>query len=219
LPQAKSPQRTCIVTREVRDAEDLLRFVVSPEGEVVPDIRHRLPGRGAHVTATARHVATAERKRLFGKAFEGGATVAPGLADRVDGLLAAAAIQGLSLARKGGTAIFGYSKVEKAAAEGKAIALIHAAEAADDGVATLRAVATRGRSGGGPKIVRIFTGEQLDLAFGRTNVIHAALLAGPASEHALARIRDLVRYRGEEFLPAGRADENPILDGLSNARL
>ena len=205
----------CIVTRETKAADDLIRFVVAPDGEVVPDIRRKLPGRGVHVTATAGDVATAERKHLFAKAFEGRATVTPGLADRVDGLLESAAVQSLSLARKAGTAIFGYSKVEGALAKGGVVALVHAAEAAEDGMAGL-AAATR-RAGANPKIFRAFTGEQLDLAFGRTNVIHAALLAGPASEHALARIRDLVRYRGED--PASGALRTLTLDEPSDAPL
>jgi hypothetical protein len=35
----------------------------------------------------------------------------------------------------------------------------------------------------------------LDLALGRSNVVHAALLAGPASNTFLSRSQILVRYR------------------------
>jgi predicted RNA-binding protein YlxR (DUF448 family) len=205
----------CIVTREVRDVGDLIRFVVAPDGELVPDIRRRLPGRGVHVTATAEHVATAERKRLFAKALDGNLRVSPGLAERVERLLTDAAVQGLSLARKAGTLLFGYSKVEKALGDGAVVALIHAADAAPDGIAALAAAARR--AGSNAVTIRAFTGEQLDLAFGRTNVIHAALLAGPASEHALARIRDLRRYRGEEALPSDGALRTLTLDEPRNA--
>jgi predicted RNA-binding protein YlxR (DUF448 family) len=215
LAEAKSPERMCIVTREVRAVDELVRFVVGPDGEVVPDIRRRLPGRGVHVTATAECVATAERKHLFAKVFDGKVTVQPGLAERLERLLADAAVQSLALARKAGTAVFGYSKVEQAIGRGGVVGLIHAAEASQDGVGGL-AQACR-RSGANPMIVRAFSGEQLDLAFGRTNVIHAALLAGPASEHALARIRDLIRYRGEEPFPTAAAARTLTLDDLSDA--
>src|SRR3954464_2591042 len=104
----------CVVTRQAKPADELIRFVVAPDGEVVPDLRRNLPGRGVHVTATADCVATAERKHLFAKAFDGTAKVAPGLATRVDSLLAARAESALSLARKAGTAILGYTKVETA---------------------------------------------------------------------------------------------------------
>jgi predicted RNA-binding protein YlxR (DUF448 family) len=217
LAERALPQRTCIVTRDVRDTGELIRFVVSPDGDLVPDIRRRLPGRGVHVTATATSVATAERKHLFAKAFRGKVRVPAGLADMVDRLLLEAAVQGLSLARKGGTAISGYTKIENALAGTDVVALIHAAEASLDGIGGLASVARRARTA--PAVVRVFTGEQLDLAFGRTNVIHAALLAGPASEHALARIRDLLRYRGETSLPVAGAKENPILDEPLNAPL
>jgi predicted RNA-binding protein YlxR (DUF448 family) len=212
LADDKSPERMCIVTRQVRGPDELIRFVVAPDGEVVPDLRRRLPSRGAYVTATAADVATAERKHLFAKAFDGKVSVAAGLAGRVDRLLAERAEQALSLARKAGTAVFGYSKVEGALAKSDVVALLHAAEAAADGIAGLAAAARR--AGRSPQIVRIFASEQLDLAFGRTNAIHAALLAGPASEHAVARIRDLVRYRGDDSAPVPSATTTLTLDDL-----
>ena len=75
------------------------------------------------------------------------------------------------------------------------VALVHAREAAPDGVAKLATAA--GRAGQTPEIVNLFEGEQLDLAFGRTNVIHAALLAGPASDNVLAHVRALTAFLGE----------------------
>jgi predicted RNA-binding protein YlxR (DUF448 family) len=212
LVEAKSPERMCIVTRESKRADELIRFVVAPDGQVVPDLRRNLPGRGVHVTASSEMVATAERKHLFAKAFEGQAEVAPGLAARVERLLEERAEQALSLARKAGTAIFGYSKVEGALAKGSVVALLDAREAAADGVAGLASAARR--SGSNPQLVRTFSGDQMDLAFGRTNVIHAALLAGPASEHALARIRDLVRFRGDDPISTSGAARTLTLDDL-----
>ncbi len=194
--QSEPGERTCIVTREAEPRAGLIRFVVAPDGEVVADLRHRLPGRGAWVTATAVHVATAEKKRLFARAFHGQATVTPGLAERVEELLVAAAVSALSLARKAGTLVAGFGKVEAALGRDRIVALIHAEEAGSDGLARLAAAARRRAGMGPPPVVRAFTSSELDLAFGRTNVIHAALLAGPASDNALARIRDLVRYRG-----------------------
>ena len=217
MAEDKTPERMCIVTREAKRADELIRFVVAPDGEVIADLRRKLPGRGVHVTATAELVATAERKHLFAKAFDGQVKVAPGLAGRVDALLAERAESALSLARKAGTAICGYSKVEAALAKGGVVALLDAAEAAPDGVAGLAAAARRG--GVAPAVVRIFSSEQLDLAFGRTNVIHAALLAGPASEHALARIRDLVRYRGGDSAVTSGAARTLTLDDLSTRLL
>jgi predicted RNA-binding protein YlxR (DUF448 family) len=193
---AKEPaERTCIVTRRVLPVARLIRFVVAPDGTVVPDIRRRLPGRGVWVTADAAHVRMAEKKHLFARAFEGEVSAGPDLAGAVDRLLLAAATGALSLARKAGVVVGGFGKVEAALGRDDVAGLIHAAEAGEDGVAKLAAAARRRFGEGKPPVIRCFTGEDLDLAFGRTNVIHAALLAGPASDNLLARVRDLVDFR------------------------
>ena len=196
MPGPNAPtERTCVVTRQTLPVEALIRFVVAPDGTVVPDLRRRLPGRGVWVTADAEHVATAERKGLFARAFDGPVRVEPGLVERVDRLLLAAAVGALSLARKAGSVVSGFAKVEAALAGGSVVGLIHAAEAGADGAAKLDSVARRRFGEAGLPVIRSLTGEDLDLAFGRTNVIHAALLAGPASANLLARIRDLDRFR------------------------
>jgi predicted RNA-binding protein YlxR (DUF448 family) len=195
LPRRDEHLRTCIVTRETGPVDGLIRFVVAPDGAVVPDLRRRLPGRGVYVTATAANVVAAEKKKLLARAFEGPARVEPGLADRIDELLATGVMAALSMARKAGEVVSGYAKVESALREGKAIGLIHAAEAAADGSAKLDGLARHGNGGELP-VIRSFTGAQLDLAFGGSNVIHAALLAGPASSNVLNRYHALLRYRG-----------------------
>ena len=217
MPRDRTSERTCVVTRQALPADELIRFVAAPDGSIVPDLRRRLPGRGVWVTATAEHVATAERKHLFARAFGGGVTVAPDLAGRVDALLAAAAAGALPLARKAGTLVGGFAKVEAALRREAVVGLIHAREAADDGVARL-AAAARGRLGEpGLPVIRCFAGGQLDLAFGRTNVIHAALLAGPASDNVLARVRRLLRYRGEDGGPVAGDRKTNAPNQLSEA--
>ncbi len=197
MPRKNEPsERTCIVTRQSGPADALIRFVVAPDGTLVPDLRHRLPGRGAWVTRSSAIVAEAERRHLFEKQFEGKVVVEPGLADRVDSLLLAAATGALAMARKAGALIAGFGKVESALASEPVVALIHASEAGEDGVAKLAAAARRRFGLAKLPVIRCFSGEDLDLAFGRTNVIHAALLAGLASDNVLARVGDLVGYRG-----------------------
>lgn len=199
MPPRNEPQtRTCLVTRAALPAERLIRFVAAPDGAVVPDLRRRLPGRGVWVTADAGHVRTAERKRLFSRGFGEEVRVEPGLAERVAGLLRESALSALSLARKAGALVTGFAKVESALSEGKVLALIHAAEAGGDGVAKLESAARRrlGSAAGDLPVIRIFEGGELDLAIGRTNVIHAVLLAGPAGDNALSRVRALADYLG-----------------------
>jgi predicted RNA-binding protein YlxR (DUF448 family) len=192
--ESEATARTCIVTRQALPVDALIRFVVSPEGEVVPDLRRRLPGRGVWVTATAEKVALAERKHLFARGFGEPVKVEPGLAGRVGDLLRQGAVAALSLARKAGSAVSGFAKVEAALQKGHVVALVHAAGAAGDSTAKLDAAGRRMRPG--LPVIGLYTGQELDLAFGRPNVVHAALLAGPASDNVLARLEYLARYLG-----------------------
>ena len=191
-------ERRCVVSRRSEPVDRLIRFVASPDGAVVADLRRRLPGRGVWITADADHVRTAERKRLLQRGLGETVRVEPGLADRVTAALRQAALAALSLARKAGSAVSGFAKVESALAKGSAVALIHAAEASDDGIAKLAAAARRRPRSRDEELptIRLFTGEELDLAFGRPNVIHAALLAGPASANVLKRVRALADFVG-----------------------
>jgi predicted RNA-binding protein YlxR (DUF448 family) len=201
----RSSERTCIVTRVAKPVDALVRFVVAPDGSVVPDLRHRLPGRGVWVTAERATVAAAVTRRLLARAFDGEVRVDPELPAVVDRLLLAAAIAALSMARKAGNVVAGFSKVEAALASEPVVALIHAAEAAPDGIAKLESAARR-RGLGGLETIRCFDAEQLDLAFGGANVIHAAVLAGPAGANLLARVGALFRYRSGHSSRAGGGD-------------
>ncbi len=197
MPRKNEPkERTCIVTRQTKPVDQLLRFVQAPDGTVVPDLRRRLPGRGVWVTATRDAVATAERKRLFARGFKSDARVESGLADRVEKLLVDAALAGLSMARKAGCVVTGFTKVEAAIARDKVVAIIEAADGAEDGVRKI-AAALRRRFGGAEtvRVICAFTSQQMDLALGRTNVIHAALLEGRASDGFLTRARSLAQFR------------------------
>ncbi len=196
-------ERTCIVTREAKSVSALVRFAVAPDGSVVPDLKRRLPGRGVWVTADRATVAVAVKKHHLERAFEGKVTVSPALPDEIDELMLSAATGALALARKAGSLVGGFGKVEAAIAGEAVIALIHAVEAGADGVARLAQAGRRRYGEAGIPAIRCFTGDQLDLAFGRSNVVHAALLAGPAGRNVLARVQDLLRYRGDEGLPDG----------------
>lgn len=195
MPARSEPtERMCIATRAVRPVGELIRFVEGPDGEVVADLRRRLPGRGVWVTAEAARVAEAEKKRLFARAFKADIRVAPGLSDRVGAQIEASLRGALSLARKAGAVVTGFAKVEAALEKGRVAALIHASDAAEDGIRKLAAAARRSGGAAAPKVIRSLSSSQLDLALGGAHVIHAALLAGPASDHVLERIGAFERY-------------------------
>jgi predicted RNA-binding protein YlxR (DUF448 family) len=195
--------RMCVVSREVRPIGELIRFVVSPQGEVIPDLKRRLPGRGLWISASRQVVAEAVRRHQFGKGFRRDVRVAPTLAADTEALLVRSVVEALAMAAKAGQVVSGISKVEAALGprQGRSAiaALIHASDGAADGIRKLDALTrekggNRGESAEIP-IITALTSFELDLALHRANVIHAALLAGPASKTFLSRSQTLVRYR------------------------
>ena len=189
----KGPERTCVVTRRKGAPATMIRFVVGPDGAVVPDIRAKLPGRGVWVDARSDVVATAARKGAFARGFKAKVAVAATLADEVDALLERDALQSLAMANKAGAVTTGFAKVEGALAAGGVAALLHSADAGADGVRKLDGA--RHAAGRTIPTLKVFSSQQLDLALGRTNVIHAALAAGTAGEAFLMRCRRLIAYR------------------------
>jgi hypothetical protein len=99
------------------------------------------------------------------------------------------------MAGKAGLIAAGFGKTEAALAHDRVLGIIHAAEAAPDGVRKLDAAQRRLAPDGKIAVISGLPSAQLDLALGRPNVIHAALLAGPASDTFLARFRRLERFR------------------------
>lgn len=201
-------ERLCAVSREVKDPDELIRFVADPDGTIVPDLRRRLPGRGVWVTGTASVVRLAVKRRAFGRSLKQDVVTSPALADEVASLLRRDALQALALANKAGAVVTGFGKVEEAAAKGTLVALLHASEAAPDGRRKLGQALRRGLSDTAPAVtvVDVFTEGDLDLALGRAHVIHAALIAGSGAEGFMARWRKLARYVAEDEPPVGPSD-------------
>jgi uncharacterized protein len=199
-PRTKSAtMRMCAVSREVKPVDELIRFVLSPQGEVVPDLKRKLPGRGLWITASRARVAEAVRRNQFSRGFKRDVRAAQTLPSDTEKLLVRSAIEALAMAAKAGQMVSGFAKVEEALAGGQAKALIHASDGAADGIRKLDAIIRQRGGNHGESlvfpIVTELTSAELDLALGRANVIHAALLAGPAGKTFLSRSQILVRYR------------------------
>ena len=191
-------ERMCIVTRAVRPPSEMIRFVLAPDDTIVADLKRNLPGRGVWVEAVKSRVAEAAARNLFAKGLKAKALVSPSLADDVERLLEHSALQSLSICNKAGLVTAGSAKVEKAISSGPVAALVHAADGGADGIRKVGQALTRAYGEAArfvPKVV-LFASPQLDLALGRSNVIHAALRCGAASEAFLERCRRLAHYRG-----------------------
>src|SRR5947207_6741427 len=198
-PRSRGTERFCVVTRSVRPIEDMIRFVIAPNGEVVADLKHNLPGRGVWMTATQSALTTAINTMAFARGFRREVRLGANLVAGVERLLENAVLDALAMARKAGSVAMGFAQVETALRREPVIALVHAAEAASDGVKKLDSALRQNRQVGTVAIIRILTAAQLDLALGRPNVIHAALLAGRATEAFMGRLRRLERFRSGEI--------------------
>lgn len=190
--------RTCIVSRERREPDELIRFVVGPDGAIVPDLKRKLPGRGCWVSADRLHVEKAVAKNTFARAFKRQVDVSPHLADQIDQIMVKSALGAVGLARKAGAVALGAAKVDNAVRSGEALCVLHATDASQDGVRKITQARRATAHLGGPEIhaYKLFSEAELSLALGGTNVIHAAVLAQEAGKAAEKRLVALDRYRG-----------------------
>lgn len=175
------PARTCIVTREEKPKEGLIRFVLSPEGKLVADLAGKLPGRGVYVGCSKLLVAEAVSKRLFSKSLKEQVQIPDGFLAQLEGLMARRMLEALSMARKAGQVITGFEKVETACKKGEVEALLHASDAGADGVKKLGFYT-------GPTFQNL-TREQLSPVVGRENAVHVAVTHGAAAHFFLAEAR------------------------------
>lgn len=205
-----NPERRCIATGESGPTDRLIRFVLGPAAEVVPDLAAKLPGRGVWLTAERALVERAVAKKLFSRAFKAQAAAPADLADRLDALLAGRLIDVIGLARKAGQAVTGFEKVRARLKEGAAGALVQASDGAADGKAKLARMA--GGLPGGVAVIEVLNSTELGLAFGRDFAIHAALDRGGFADRAIGEAARLSGLR-----PAGpMTDERQMASGAGN---
>jgi uncharacterized protein len=211
---AASKLRQCAVTRAERSADTMIRFVAGPNGAIAPDLAGKLLGRGVWVTATEAAVTAAVKRNVFAKSLKRSVTPDPGLAALVDRLLLERARQALSFANKAGLVVTGFAKVEDTLERGKAIALVQASDAAEDGVERLwrKFQAISAASGRSPHRSRLMPSGDLSLAMGRLNVVHAALTQGGQARAFLRESLRLEHFRLNDETGTGSA-----LDVMSEA--
>ena len=175
------------------DEAQLIRFVAGPDGEVVPDLGRKLPGRGLWVHASRSAVETAARRGLFSRAARTHLTAAPDIAAQVETLLLRRVLDGLGLARRAGELISGFEKTLSTVSAGRAAWLIEALDGAEDGRRKLLGAARRSQNP--PQLLGLFTSEEMGLALGLENVIHTAFLAGRAADRWTSDVRRLSGFR------------------------
>ena len=184
----KDPERRCIVSGEVQPKAGLIRFVLSPDGLILPDLACKLPGRGIWVTADRAMITKAAEKGLFARAAKAQAKTPEGLADLVEAGQAKRVVELISLARKSGRCVAGFEKVKGWLADGKAKVLFQASDGSERGKGKLW-------TPDGGRWFGCLTSSELGLAFGRDYVIHGALAAGGLSRRVVEEAAKLTGLR------------------------
>jgi len=194
---SRSRERRCIVTGDVMPDNRLIRFVAAPDGQVVPDVAAKLPGRGLWVTATRKAVTLAVEKKLFARAAKANVTAAADLAERTEKALVTRMLGDLGIARRSGALVLGFDNVLRALDSARPPGvLIEAIDGSGDGKRKLyNAAHARGMK---PEVLECLTSAELGVALGRENVIHAAVQPGGLAERLTF---DAERLQG--FRPAG----------------
>ena len=182
------PERRCIVTGETQTKRGLIRFVVGPEGCVVPDILGKLPGRGIWVSAERDVLETAIKKRLFARAAKSTAAIPDDLVSEVERQLVRRVLDLVSMSRKTGSAVAGFEKVKSWLADGRAKILLQASDGSERGKGKLWTPE-------GGRFFGMLTASELGLAFGRESVIHGALGAGGLTTRVVEEATRLTGFR------------------------
>ena len=181
---------------------ELIRFVVGPDEVVVPDTDAKAEGRGVWITLGESQVALAQKKNAFAKSLKEKVLLPEDLAGLTRTRLEQRLTGALQMAKKAGQLLTGATRVKAGIESGEVIALLTATDAAEDGRSKMlsslrgaqRAAAEEGQEGTVVPHFELLSAEQMGLALGLENVIHAALIQGAAAQSALARAERLARY-------------------------
>lgn len=194
----EDPERKCIVTGESQPKAGLIRFCLSPEGMMVPDVLSRLPGRGIYVTASREALDKAIAKGLFARAAKQPVTLAPDMLALIEAQLVRRVTDYISMARKAGEAVCGFEKVKDWLNKDRAAILIQASDGSERGKEKLFPPEGEG------SLIGCLTSGELGLAFGRERAIHAALAAGRLTTRVVEEAARLSGVRGMTVKRVGR---------------
>ena len=201
---ANSPERRCIATMERRPQGEMIRFVLGPDLQVVPDIAARLPGRGAWVTASRDALELAAKRGAFARAFKAQAKVGPDLVAQTEDLLVKGLLNMLGMAKRAGELILGFEQVREAVRNARPACLMAAANASEDQrnkvLALVRGLygPQPGESPGDsrlPPVVACFSDDELGMALGRERVVHACLKQGRIAHAWMGELARLSGFR------------------------
>lgn len=190
--------RTCIVSREDKSPDQMIRFVLGPSNEVTPDLKRKLPGRGVWVTAEKNMIEQAIAKGHFHRGFKQQVVVNDDLTQLIETLLRQSALGLLGMAKKSGSVVLGRSKSNDAIRANAAQIVLHATDAAEDGRKKLEAAIRSLDEEEGDEIPGVFccfSGDELDAAFGGVNIMHLVVLPGGIADNLEGILQKLVAFK------------------------
>lgn len=192
--------RRCIASGEHLPQSEMLRFVVGPDREIVPDLSGKLPGRGIWLSPSRDMLEKACQKNLFARSAKAPVIVPGDLIERLDAQLSRRCLDALGLARRAGQLVAGFEKTKAWLSSGKARLLIQAADAAEDGRGKLRGLARAVKPD--MLVCELFTAQELGHALGRDSWVHVALGPGGIADTFVADATRLSAVRGIAGQPA-----------------
>ena len=162
--------RKCIVTGEIKEKSRLLRFVVTPDRQIVPDLYKKFSGKGVYVSNSYTVLQQAISKNFFSKVLKRNVKASNELLQTVENLLHKNALNAISLAKKAGAAVIGFDKVLDLLKQGKVDFVLEASDAGDDGQKKMS------RFTQNLLVYRLFSVEELDKALDKVNTVYLAFL-------------------------------------------
>lgn len=192
--RSKIVERQCALTREPKQADDLIRFAVGPDDQLVPDVDGKAPGRGVWISLGQTFIEQAIKRNAFAKSLKSPVKVPADLAKITQSRLEQRLTGALGLSRKAGQIVTGATKVKSALANGSVSTLLTASDAAPDGRRKIMQSLHGAPNAGRIRHFELLSAEQMSLATGLENVIHAALTQGAAAQSAGNRADRLFRF-------------------------
>ncbi len=198
----QGPERRCILSGEHDARAGLIRLAISPDGDVLPDVLARAPGRGAWIGVTRGELETAmvkgKLKGALARAFKGAALRIPDdLPAMIEAALVRAVTDRLGLEMRSGKLLTGSDRIAENARSGKVTWLAHAADAAPDGNRKLDQAWRVGREEEGSGLAGVtlpLDRAALSVALGRENVVHLAMTESAAAKRLDLPLSRLIHY-------------------------
>ncbi len=205
------PERRCVLTGALGPRATLIRLAVGPDNQVAADLSARLPGRGAWIVADRAILETAlakgKLKGALARAFKSNSLkVSDSLPDQIAAGLERRALDRLGLENKAGTLIWGHERIGEALLKGKVRLLLHAGDARADGMGKLEA-RRRGASPDTHSIVLPVGRDQLSMALGRENVVHAAICDAASAARVIETLERWAAFNGTGIRRADDEDD------------